>query len=176
MKKKVSDAVKPVVVLGGLTDIFSLNLALQFDSASECFMTTHVTDSRDYVLYMLLLCLPEYSECIKTLSEKSTKDMICVPDEDESFEGSLDDAKSAYPTRKKAKSASTFKETGKGSSQEKKITRGEGKNICFDDSDELYQEKLNYMQSILMRRDRPFQTLTSSALNARETVRHIASK
>jgi hypothetical protein len=43
---------------------------------------------------------------------------------------------------------------GKGSSQgKKKKYVGRRKNISFDDSDESYQEKLNYMQSILMRRD-----------------------
>ena len=70
------------LLLGALTDMFSINVMIELPRLSECFMSHSVTDSNSYILYLLLLLLDFDEDSISPLIESSRTLTVPVYDDD----------------------------------------------------------------------------------------------
>mmetsp|Transcript_29288 Transcript_29288/g.41751 ORF Transcript_29288/g.41751 Transcript_29288/m.41751 type:complete len:113 (-) Transcript_29288:492-830(-) len=57
--------------IGGLTDMFSLNILILSGDTKCGYMTTDVIEALDYVKYLLLLCMPVSQELMDLLVRKN---------------------------------------------------------------------------------------------------------
>lgn len=64
----ISPTVDPTVgTLGAMTDMFSLSILLQLSDNKKSYLTTHVIEPKEYILHLLLLCIPTTAEEVEFL-------------------------------------------------------------------------------------------------------------
>mmetsp|Transcript_27008 Transcript_27008/g.38483 ORF Transcript_27008/g.38483 Transcript_27008/m.38483 type:complete len:350 (+) Transcript_27008:550-1599(+) len=61
--------------IGGLTDMFSLNILLQVWHDKSCYMATHVIEPSEYVMHLLLLCMPMNEDLIAFLVHRAGEEI-----------------------------------------------------------------------------------------------------
>jgi hypothetical protein len=155
---------RKTLLLGGLTDMFSINIMVQLMTSKECFMSPSVVESRSYLVHLLMLLLSFDDESITPLIADSRKTKVPVPNDDsadyeEVLQRAFEELNLTTPPAINTRSL-TKKNDNKNNSKSNSKKRSKLLNRTQED----YDEKLEILHYITKNRS-PLSDITESKLN-----------